>query len=130
MFTLQHLIISSSFVSLYTSFMRERGAHPGWLVVSDFLSRVPVLLMKTGVVLLNRVPTSATASDIKKAYYKLSLKLYVCLPLIHKCCVVISGILMDVVRSFFSCNHSAVIQIRTLIRRPRANSRRLLLLMR
>jgi hypothetical protein len=26
------------------------------------------------VVLLNRVPTSATASDIKKAYYKLSLK--------------------------------------------------------
>lgn len=29
---------------------------------------------ETFVVTLNRVPTSATASDIKKAYYKLSLK--------------------------------------------------------
>ena len=58
-------------------YLRDEGLHccgitgDGWMIWNSQIYWLLLLL------LLARVPTSATASDIKKAYYKLSLKQYV-----------------------------------------------------
>ena len=77
-----------------------------------------------------RVPTSATASDIKEAYYKQSLKLYVILCSTVHLIYTRQFYIKDWYVAFVLTRCVAAIQMKILIQRPRRTFKKLLLLLR
>lgn len=82
------------------------------------------------LLLLARIPTSATASDIKEAYYKQSLKLYVILCSTVHLIYTRQFYIKDWYVAFVLTRCVAAIQMKILIQRPRRTFKKLLLLLR